>query len=159
MIKFCKIQWDNNKDRLKQVLEERTDLNACDYGDLVKLVVKHIFNPGYTELMRFPMGKGFNEDAIHEIDDGDYQGTMLYLIPLNTYQPSEYDYLMTFVGYGSCSGCDTLQAIQEYTKDSLTTEQINDFMSLCKDIVMNTICPYNTGWRGNDLFAEVSIDD
>jgi hypothetical protein len=48
------------------------------------------------------------------IDDGDYQGTQIFIIPTDTYQPSVKDYVMTDTYYGSCSGCDTLQAISGY---------------------------------------------
>ena len=47
---------------------------------------------------------------IHVIDDGDYQGTLLYIIPEKGYQPSEY--WAVKVSYGSCSGCDTMESIR-----------------------------------------------
>ena len=63
---------------------------------------------------------------------------------------------MTYVGYGSCSGCDTLQGIQGWDDDRLPTEaQINDYMMLCKDIITNTIRPYNHGWRNNSDYDTV----
>jgi hypothetical protein len=92
---------------------------------------------------------------IHKIDDGDYQGTFLFLIPFDSYQPNEFEYLMTYVGYGSCSGCDALQAIQDYGAEKPTNRQVEDFMRLCKDIITNTIKPYNGGWRQNEDFEQV----
>lgn len=65
------------------------------------------------------------------IDNGDYQGTQIFLIPMETYQPSVEDYVYTNTYYGSCSGCDTLQAIQSYDYNELPNEeQIKDYMTL-----------------------------
>lgn len=152
MIKFCVQQWDRNKDKLRKHLSERTDMNDCSYLDLVKLVVEYIFNNN-----DYGYGHTYDKDKITEIDNGDYQGTLLFLIPIDTYQPSEYEYLMTYVGYGSCSVCDTLQSIQLWSSDDklLTPEQLNNFMGLCKDIVQNTIKPYNANWRYDELYEEV----
>ena len=159
MINFCKHQWDKNKDKLEKALRETKDLNSCNYKDLVKLVVMHIFNNGLEE--RCYNFDTWNTDRITEIDNGDYQGTLLYLIPRDTYQPCEYEYLMTYVGYGSCSGCDTLLKIQSfnYGDELLTEEQIKDFMSLCKDIVANTVKPYNHGWREDIIFEECKFEE
>ena len=101
--------------------------------------------------------KTWDVGNITEIDNGDYQGTLLYLIPRDTYQPSEYDYLMTYVNYGSCSGCDTLQAIQNYEKEEITEGQLKDFMSLCKDLICCMIKPYNCGWREEEEFLPVEV--
>lgn len=67
---------------------------------------------------------------IHQIDDGDYQGTLVFVIAAKGYQP--YDYWATKVCYGSCSGCDTLQAIEDYTP--LET-QLSDLYTLGLHIV------------------------
>lgn len=53
--------------------------------------------------------RSIDPERIHEIDDGDYQGTLVYVIGASGYQPSTYWYVK--VSYGSCSGCDTLQQI------------------------------------------------
>jgi hypothetical protein len=45
------------------------------------------------------------------IDHGDYQGTQLYVIGASGYQPSTY--WAAAIHYGSCSGCDTLQALRD----------------------------------------------
>lgn len=64
------------------------------------------------------------------IDNGDYQGTQIFIIPSNTYQPSVEDYVYTNTYYGSCSGCDTLQAISNYEEGFPDEEQIKDYMEL-----------------------------
>lgn len=110
---------------------------------------------------KFILGKEWDAENITVVDNGDYQGTQLFLIPRDTYQPSESEYLMTYVGYGSCSGCDTLQAIQDWSIDDrlLEPEQVEDFMKLCKDLVTNMILPYNIGWRASSEFEPVKIDE
>ena len=65
------------------------------------------------------------------IDNGDYQGTQIFIIPINTYQPGVDEYVYTHTYYGSCSGCDTLQAIQSWDGDELPNEeQVKDYMEL-----------------------------
>lgn len=148
MLKYCLERWDKNKNKLESELRRRTDLNDCVYIDLVKMVVRIIFSDDQYSL-------SWDYKNITEIDNGDYQGTLLFLIPKKCYQPDESEYLMTYVGYGSCSGCDTLQAIQNWGTGRLTEQQVKDFMALCKDIVTNTIKPYNHGWRYDEMFEVV----
>jgi hypothetical protein len=76
---------------------------------------------------------GMDPNRIHEIDDGDYQGTLVYLIGAAGYQPSKY-WCVT-VGYGSCSGCDTLQAIREYSDAPPNDPQVTQYMQLALHIV------------------------
>ena len=52
---------------------------------------------------------------IHIIDDGDYQGTLIFVIPEYGYQP--YKYWSVKVAYGSCSGCDTYRAYSTWGED------------------------------------------
>ena len=152
MLKYCVRQWDKNKDRLRAVIEQDKNLHECDYTYLVKLVVDYIFND--------VDGKGYewNSDGITEIDNGDYQGTLLWMIPLKTYQPNEGDYLLTFVNYGSCSGCDTLQHIQMLMGyEEIDESIVKMFMNLCKDLVCNTVKPYNSGWRAEEIFGNTEV--
>jgi hypothetical protein len=72
-------------------------------------------------------------ETLHCIDDGDYQGTLLFLIPEDTYQPDNYYYVK--VEYGSCSGCDTLESIRDYDSDTPNDEQVKDYMTLCLHII------------------------
>lgn len=150
MLKYCLRKWDENKKKLEEELLKDPDLNSCEYKHIVEKVVEIVLNTNEKEL--------WSSAGITEINTGDYQGTLLYLIPRDTYQPAEYEYLMTYVGYGSCPGCDTLQAIQNYGKDTISERQLKDFMSLCKDIVTNMVKPYNAGWRNEEEFTEVEFD-
>lgn len=153
MLKYCKEKWDRNKGRLKAAMESNKSLTDLRYDDFVRMIVEHILNPGSDSW------ELWDEENITEIDNGDYQGTLLYLIPMKTYQPSEYEYLMTHARYGSCSGCDALEAIRSmhyYDEQTPTADQIKCYMSLCKDLVTSMIKPYNTGWRQDGRFEEVT---
>lgn len=99
------------------------------------------------------------------------------MIPRDIYKPSEGEYLLTNVGYRSCSGCDTLLGVQytigrvvdRYGYEELTEDEkaeqkrsaIGDLMTLSLHLVQNTIKPYNSGWNRNEEFDEVShnLDD
>ena len=152
MLKILVRKWDENKDKLQQELSTRESLKLYEYKDLVKLTFEVIYN--IDEVWDHNQ---LDLDRITEIDNGDYQGTLLYLIPFDSYQPSESEYLMTYVGYGSCSGCDTLKSIRgEFPDDDkLTESQVKAFMNLCKDILTNTIKPYNCGWRNDEDFEHI----
>lgn len=150
MNKFCKEQWNCNRELLEDALKEHPNLDGCDYKDLVQLVVRNILNASIDKSIGT-----WNADEITEIDNGDYQGTLLFLIPKDCYQPDEAEYLMTFINYGSCTVCDTLQNIH---CDMSGEEQIRGYMALCKDMVTNMIKPYNYGWRYDERFETV-VDD
>lgn len=150
MLKIVVEKWWKNKKKLEDAYRTKKGWNSCSYLDIVKATVDTILNDndGYVK---------WDIEHITEIDNGGYQGTYLYLIPENTYQPSADEYLMTYVYYGSCSGCDTLLAVQAYSEDAelLTEKQINSFMSLSLHILENMIKPYNSGWHNNADYDQV----
>lgn len=119
--------WFKNKSRLKEELMNHDDIEYCDYHELLEMTIKHIINNSETD----DCEKFLNEDKIRKIDDGDYQGTLIFIIPKETYQPAEDEYYVTFIGYGSSSYCDTLQAIQYGNTYESKEAQIDDFMTLC----------------------------
>lgn len=108
-----------SRDKLR---EDIRDKEVGDYQDLVTRVIKTI-NPDLD------YGAPCWE-KVHEIDDGDYQGTLLYIIPNCGYQPSTY--WAVAVDYGSCSGCDTLEGIR--SEDDLE-ERLNQYMTLALHII------------------------
>lgn len=95
--------------------------NGASAAVRAQIAQKHVTS--YTELVRMVVEAlaegseygGMDASKIHQIDDGDYQGTLLFVIPENTYQPSTYWAVKVY--YGSCSGCDTLQAIHSYNDE------------------------------------------
>ena len=152
MLKYCYEKWDKNKDKLEAALR-KTDISRVEYRDLLVLTVKHILDDGDYPAYEWDV------DRITEINDGSYSGTLLYLIPMDTCEPAEYDYLMTYIGYGSCSCCDLLQSIQPDSDEETTDEDIDEFMALCKDFITNMIKPYNHGWRHDENFEHVTMEE
>lgn len=115
-------RFDSKRDEIKENLSFMLD--ACkygiDYSDIVRIVIDAIHEDDGDP----------NPDTISEIDNGDYQGTLLFVIPEDNYSP--YDYWYVRVEYGSCSGCDTLLGIL-YDSDS-KEQQINDLFTLALHI-------------------------
>ena len=97
-----------------------------DYKEVVRAVVEMLADASDERDKPDPK-------RIHEINDGDYQGTLVYVIGGCDCQPSRYWYVK--VGYGSCSGCDTLQAICGYGDGPPSDEQVRDYMMLALHIV------------------------
>ena len=103
------------------------------YSDIVKAVVTMLHNEDKYDSP--------DPKRIHEIDDGDYQGTLVYVIGASGYQPYTYWYVK--VSYGSCSGCDTLQDITsgqwmwdtEEEKLAGNKEMIDKLMTLALHII------------------------
>lgn len=155
MLKYCYEKWNKNKDKLENALRNDTKIGHHSYSDLLKITVDHILNDDEN----YRIWGNWNTKRITQIDDGDYQGTLLFLIPSNTYQPSEGEYLMTYIGYGSCSGCDVLQAIQPWEDGLPSEDTVKDYMALCKDFITNMIKPYNYGWRQDNGFEPVTMED
>ena len=121
IMKFVEL-WEKHKHELPPHLNYFD--NNLTYTDLVKLVIVDVINHGEDK---------FNSHQITVIDDGDYQGTLLFIIPLKTYQPTQEEYIYTFVDYGSCSGCDTLLAILGDEPEQRT----KDLMTLCLRLLQN----------------------
>ncbi len=96
-----------------------------DYKAIVTAVVAALHTEEFDSI---------DPNRIHEIDDGDYQGTLLYVIAGSNYQPNNYWFVR--VGYGSCSGCDAMQAINDSWDDTPpTNEQVADYMVLALHVV------------------------
>lgn len=85
--------------------------------------------PHYEDLLRAALKVTLTDDfdepdlhRIHEINDGDYQGTLVFVVGARGYQP--YKYWITKVSYGSCSGCDALQDALGYSEESRNDEAL-----------------------------------
>jgi len=122
---FVKV-WDNHKDELKdKYSKELPDSYSTIVEDIVKMINGHFDE--YSDDYEKP-----DPERITVIDHGDYQGTQLYIIASDDYQPSTFWHC--FVDYGSCSGCDTLEAIVEYD-DEVTQKKVDEIMSLALHII------------------------
>lgn len=148
MIKFCLNRWDDNNKKLREVIANtpvETRQN-WDYRDLVYLVATTVYE--------------FELPGVRSIVYGgecSYEGTLVFLIPMDDSPFTEREWLMSYIGYGSCTVCDTLQSIQcdDGDPDS-DIDAVDLYMNICRDIVSNTILPYNNGWRQDDT---VTVDD
>lgn len=115
--------WNKRKDNLKEYFETTPMCNYDSYEALVKLVFEKIVNPEISWV--------FDLNKIDVIDDGGCCGTQIFILHRDTYEPSVREYVYTNTYYGSCSGCDTLQAIQNYGENLPDDEQVKDHMTLC----------------------------
>ena len=143
MIKEFSEAWNQNKGSLENYFRNTEQLRYDNYLSILKKIIELVINPYLIDCYNFKLYDELNVEKITEIDNGDYQGTKLYIIPLDTYQPSIDNYLLTYVEYGSCSACDTLQKIQMETFYSNEYEygakpnkqQVEDYMKLALNLI------------------------
>lgn len=136
MIKEFVKSWDKHKDALKEYFENNAQSNYRDYKDIVKLLFEKVINVD----LKYDSEK-FDIENIKVIDDGNYQGTQIFIIHRDSYQPDISEYVYTHTYYGSCSGCDTLLAILDYDYDEKPNEQqVEDLMQLALHLLQR--CKY-----------------
>lgn len=125
MIQELVAQWEQNKEKLR---ESFVRVAPSSYDD--------IFTRLFLEVLT---DKKYETTQITTIDNGDHQGTRIFIIPEDTYQPCENDYLVCGVSYGSCSGCDTFEGIISDGSygEKLTEGQLNDLMTLALHMVQS----------------------
>ena len=129
MLKEIVGKWDTNKGKLEEWFKKTAQSEYNSYEKIVKALFDLVINDSESDYNNWDTSK------IHVIDDGDYQGTQLFLIPKKTYQPSPEDYLITHTYYGSCSGCDTLQGINSYEDGVPNDSQLKDYMELALHLI------------------------
>jgi hypothetical protein len=93
----------------------------ASYEAILRVAIKHI-REELGDVYGLP-----DIDRIHKIDDGDYQGILLFVIAEEGYQPDTY--WVTSVRYGSCSVCDTLESIVGY-EDEIDDERASQLWIL-----------------------------
>lgn len=102
---FCDIVI-KNKENIKESFKVK---NPESYDSIVTDLIT-LIESNYDEYGKIPC-----KSRITVIDHGDYQGTRLFIIGTSGYQPSTY--YSIFVDYGSCSGCDSFEAIISYNSE------------------------------------------
>ena len=126
--------WIENKDKYEAWLRGLAyNWGVVDYEDMVKQLIHLIINPHVDSYDRL------QENRVTVIDDGDYQGTQIFIIPYDVYQPNEEEYVYTHVGYGSCSGCDTLLnalSLSDYD-EKLSDRTVDMLMVLALHLIEN----------------------
>jgi hypothetical protein len=156
MIKQVALLWEKNKNDLREAIkngvvstiqnEEYLGGSVDDYKKLIRAIIKYVLNNNDDD-----GDAEFNTKNIVEIDNGDYQGTLLFMFHVDTYQPSAYDYIITTISYGSCSGCDALQgAFCCPTVDAI----VDSLMSICLHLCQHMKKPYLGGWYLEDWDEE-----
>lgn len=118
--------WNENKDKLEKYFKNTEQKKYDEYEKILKQLIKIVINP-YLSNKRY---KTLDIEKIRVIDDGDYQGTQIYIIPFDLYQPDVEDYVYTNNYYGSCSGCDTLLSISNYQEGIPTPKQVEGYMTI-----------------------------
>lgn len=85
----------------EQIKEEIARLEHPSYRKLFDILVNVVRDntTGYARL---------DPSRVTRIDYGDYQGTILFIVATDNYQPDTF--YCTKVDYGSCSVCDSLEA-------------------------------------------------
>lgn len=121
-------KWEINKHKLKEYFKTTNKSEYMEYTDIVKKIFELVINDCDDEFT-------FNIDRLVVIDHGDRQGTLLYIIPKNIYQPCNTDYIATNNYYGSCSGCDTLESIHEYETDLPSEDEVRRYMLLSLHLI------------------------
>jgi hypothetical protein len=119
-------QWEERKHLLEQWLN---DNEPNSYENIYEM----LFHLVITRSERGELEWDWNRFV--KIDDGSFQGTEIYILCSNTYQPELTDYIFTSVAYGSCSACDTFQSI-EMLQDK--AERVKDYMTLALHMVQET---------------------
>ena len=123
--------WSKNHKGLKKDIEMNIqEYQDYDYKDILKKIIEIVLNENHD---RDSYDLGFNAEAVTVIDDGDYQGTQIFIFPESSYQPADIEYIGTSVNYGSCAGCDTLQYAQMMSDGE--EEFVRDIMTLSLHMV------------------------
>lgn len=91
--------WRDRKEDFREWLKNDVNANDIGYFSIVRGIIQTVINPSMENRW-----DKLDIEKIHAIDDGDYQGTTIYLIPKDVYQPDPTDYIWTHNYYGSCSG-------------------------------------------------------
>ena len=125
-------KWELNKKLLENYFFTTPQSEYKEYKDIVTQLFKIVLRGIPNKWNGFD---NYDTEKITVIDDGDYQGTQIFLIPKETYQPNLEDYIITNTYYGSCSGCDTILSISSYDDGLPNKEQVSEYMTLALHLV------------------------
>jgi hypothetical protein len=123
-------KFDKIRDQLKAKFSEEHPSNY--EGIFRTLITELVGEEEYSYGAEWP-----DPDRIHTIDEGDYQGTMLFVVAAQGYQPSTY--FACTVSYGSCSGCDTFEALREYGNEKPTEDQVEGYFTLALHMLQEMV--------------------
>lgn len=103
------------------------------YSSIVKDAVTLLCdqdNPIYAQMDAIP-----DPERITMIDHGDWQGTQLFVIGGTGYQPSDYWFVK--MSYGSCSCCDWLEGVRDFSDGPPTESQAQEYLTMAAHVVQN----------------------
>lgn len=123
--------WDKNNSKvLEWIKTVKNDIFS--YELLLKNTLRIIIGQTGIDTYELPY-----HGRITHIDDGGYQGTLVFVIGGLVDIPTINDYWYTYVDYGSCSGSDTLLwIISGYDMSIYPSErQSKDYMALCLHMI------------------------
>lgn len=95
-----------SKDLLRQKFKEKWPDSYIDVVRATMQVIHDSIESNRGSTLDIP-----DPERVAEVDFGEYQGTLVYIIGETYYQPSTH--WVVSVGYGSCSGCDTLEDLRD----------------------------------------------
>ena len=141
--------WDSNTGRLKKYIATHKQTEYDTYKKLTKILFVVVINPYYlAHEDQTWWGHGmcdiFDLKSLVEVEGGEYQGTLLFIIPCPTGGALDQgnEFVITGVDYGSCSGCDTLMGIisEGDSNEPPTESQLHDYMLLLLHLLQH--CKY-----------------
>ena len=132
MIKEFVEKWNKYSNNLEEYFRNTRQEEYSSYEEIVKILFDEVINKDETDI--------FNTEEICVIDDGSYQGTQIFVLHKDTYQPEVDEYVYTNTYYGSCSGCDTLLRISGYDDGIPDENQIKEYMMLALHLLQK--CKY-----------------
>ena len=156
MIKEFIDAWEKNKWKLKDYFLNTNQEEYDSYEAIIEKIFEIVINP-YIDNELF--GTPFVVGDIQTIDDGDYQGTQIFILHKDTYQPSIEDYVYVGNYYGSCSGCDTLLSISGYDDGLPTLLQVRDYMTLALHLIQKFKFFVETGYNELTDFEDLLTDE
>ena len=130
MIKGFIEKWLKYNKDLESYLRNHNQSEYATYEQLVEILIKEIINKDEE----FECNT-YNINEIVVLDHGDYQGTQIFILHKNVYQPEPCDYIYTNTYYGSCSRCDTLLQISNYDTKLPNEHQIKGYMNLMLNLL------------------------
>ena len=132
MIKEFVEKWNKYSNNLEEYFRNTKQEEYSNYEEIVRILFDEVINKGEEDT--------FDTKNILVIDDGNYQGTQIFVLHKDTYQPNIEDYVYTNTYYGSCSGCDTLLRISSYDGGMPDENQIKEYMMLALHLLQK--CEY-----------------
>lgn len=127
-------RWEKGKENLRKHFEVTEQSEYDEYHKVVSALIKYCLN--YGDLL--------NDEKFSEVfevsDHGNWQGTQIFLLHIDCYQPESTHYYVFDNYYGSCSGCDTLLGISQYEEGIPEKEQVDKYMTLCLHMVQRMKC-------------------